>query len=161
MGQLPIYYNYKNTGRPSLPGKDVVFWSHFQDEENTPLYPFGYGLSYTNFEYNNFKVESIDKANNKVSVSVEVTNTGDLKGKEVVQLYIRDMYASVTRPVRELKSFELIEIQPKETKTINFTLTEKELGFFDNSGKWIVEDGDFEVFVGGSSTETLENKFTL
>lgn len=161
VGQLPIYYNYKNTGRPSLPGKDVVFWSHFQDEENTPLYPFGYGLSYTNFEYNNFKVESIDKANNKVSVSVEVTNTGDLKGKEVVQLYIRDMYASVTRPVRELKSFELVEIQPKETKTINFTLTEKELGFFDNSGKWIVEDGDFEVFVGGSSTETLENKFTL
>ena len=161
VGQMPLYYNYKNTGRPSLPGKDVVFWSHFQDVDNAPLYPFGYGLSYTTFEYGDLKVSAVDKASKKVSVSVTLTNTGDVKGKEVVQLYIKDLFASVTRPVRELKGFELAELNPKESKTITFNLTDKELGFFDNDGKWIIEDGDFEVFVGGSSNANLKAKFTL
>jgi len=158
VGQVPIYYNYKNTGRPTLPGKDVVFWSHFQDVENTPLYPFGHGLSYTNFEYNNL---IISQSNNQVNISVEVTNTGDVDGKEVAQLYIQDLYARVTRPVRELKGFELVEIKSKETKKIEFILTEKELGFYDNSGEFVIESGDFKVFIGGSSITSLEDKFEL
>ncbi|WP_299053385.1 beta-glucosidase BglX [uncultured Polaribacter sp.] len=153
VGQIPIYYNYKNTGRPTLPEKDVVFWSHYQDEKNTPLYPFGHGLSYANFSYKDLLVQ---QENNTIKVSVNVSNTSKLKGKEVVQLYIQDLFASITRPVKELKGFNLIEIQPGETKKIEFTLTEKELGFYDNSGKFIVESGEFKIFVGGSSITTLD-----
>jgi beta-glucosidase len=156
VGQVPIYYNYKNTGRPGP--KTEVFWSHYQDSKNTPLYPFGHGLSYTSFKYENL---SVSNAQNVVSVKVEVTNTGKLKGKEVVQLYIRDMVASITRPVKELKGFELIELNPNETKTVEFTLTDKELGFYNNSGEFVVEPGNFKVFVGGSSNTTLENEFEL
>ena len=158
VGQVPIYYNYKNTGRPNLPGDGAVFWSHFQDEKNTPLYPFGYGLSYTSFEYSNLKINQID---NNVKVSVDIKNTGNLKGKEVAQLYIRDLFASITRPVKELKGFELLELNSKETKTIEFTLTEKELGFYNNLGEYIVEPGDFKISVGGSSTTSLDANFKL
>src|SRR5690606_30532902 len=126
---------------------------------NTPLYPFGYGLSYTTFDYSNLKVNAISK--DRVEVSVTLTNTGKVKGKEVAQLYLRDEYASVTRPVRELKGFELVELNPNEAKTINFVLTQAELGFYNNDGKFIIESGDFKVFVGGSSTATLEAKFQL
>lgn len=152
VGQVPIYYNYKNTGRPGP--KKEVFWSHYQDESNKPLYPFGYGLSYTSFEYKNLrtKVES-----DKIIVSVDVSNTGSYKGKEVVQLYIRDLVASVTRPVRELKGFELVEFNPSETKTVTFELTNDELGFYNNQREFVVEPGDFEIFVGGSSDTTLKN----
>ncbi|MDG2195130.1 MAG: beta-glucosidase BglX [Polaribacter sp.] len=158
VGQIPIYYNYKNTGRPNLPGPDVVFWSHYQDEKNTPLYPFGYGLSYTTFRYSNLKTTMLDK---KVKVSFDLTNTGHLKGKEVAQLYVRDLVASITRPVRELKGFELVELKSKETKKIEFTLTNKELGFYNNSGKFIVEPGSFKIFIGGSSTTSLETQVEL
>ncbi|RAJ16424.1 beta-glucosidase BglX [Olleya aquimaris] len=161
VGQVPIYYNYKNTGRPVLPGEDVVFWSHFQDEKNDPLYVFGHGLSYTSFDYSNLKVDNTFSNNNTVTVSVDLTNSGKVKGKEVVQLYIRDLYASVTRPVKELKGFELVELEPGETKKIQLTLTKDELGFFNNQGEFIVEDGDFEVYIGGSSKTTLQDKFTL
>ncbi|EDP97834.1 periplasmic beta-glucosidase precursor [Kordia algicida OT-1] len=161
VGQVPIYYNHKSTGRPTN-DNDNVFWSHYIDEKNTPLWPFGYGLSYTTFEYKNFKVHG-DKFNigNNIKVTVDVTNTGDYDGKEVVQLYIRDLFGSVTRPVRELKGFELVHFKKGETKTIEFTLTNKELGFFNNQGKYIVEAGDFEVFVGGSSNTILKDTFTL
>ncbi|MGB6267998.1 MAG: fibronectin type III-like domain-contianing protein, partial [Olleya sp.] len=151
----------KNTGRPVLPGEDVVFWSHFQDEKNDPLYVFGHGLSYTTFDYSNLKVDNSFSDNNRVKVSVDLTNSGKVKGKEVVQLYIRDLYASITRPVKELKGFELVELEPGETKTIQLTLTKEELGFFNNQGEFIVEEGDFEVYVGGSSKTTLQDKFTL
>ncbi|WP_397363058.1 beta-glucosidase BglX [Olleya sp. R77988] len=161
VGQVPIYYNYKNTGRPSLPGPNVVFWSHYQDQKNGPLYPFGYGLSYTTFKYSNLKVSNTFTEDKKVTVSVDLTNTGKVKGKEVVQLYIRDMYASITRPVKELKGFELVELNPNETKTITLTLTEKELGFFDNQGEFLVEKGDFEIHVGGSSYTELSENFEL
>lgn len=161
VGQVPIYYNYKNTGRPSLPGPDVVFWSHYQDEKNEPLYVFGHGLSYTTFKYSNIKVKNSYKGSKEVTVSVTLTNTGNYRGKEVAQLYIRDMYASVTRPVRELKGFELVELNPSESKNIEFVLTEKELGFFNNQNEFIVEPGDFKVFVGGDSKANLELKFTL
>lgn len=161
VGQVPIYYNYKSTGRPISPGEDLVFWSHYTDEVNTPLYPFGYGLSYTTFEYSDFTVSNEFSDNENVKVSVKLKNTGTLKGKEVAQLYLRDLYASHTRPVRELKGFELVELNPGETKTIDFILTKKELGFFNNQGEWLVEMGDFEVFVGGSSATNYKRKFTL
>ncbi|WP_282068182.1 beta-glucosidase BglX [Olleya namhaensis] len=161
VGQVPIYYNYKNTGRPTLPGEDIVFWSHYQDEKNTPLYAFGHGLSYTTFKYDNLKIENTFSENKTVTVSVDVTNTGELRGKEVVQLYIRDLFASITRPVKELKGFELVELDPNQTKTITLSLTQEELGFFNNQGLFIVEDGDFEVFVGGSSETVLTDKFKL
>lgn len=161
VGQLPLYYNYKNTGRPSLPGKDVVFWSHYQDQKNGPLYPFGHGLSYTTFKYENLAIENNYSATGKVEVGVTLTNTGKVKGKEVVQLYIRDSYASVTRPVKELKGFELVELNPGESKNIAFTLTKDELGFFNNQGEFLVESGHFEIFVGGSSYTTLAAEFEI
>lgn len=161
VGQVPIYYNYKNTGRPVLPAPNIVFWSHYSDEVNQPLYPFGYGLSYTSFEYSEMKIENSFSEDKTVKVSVKLKNTGKLKGKEVVQLYIRDLFASVTRPVKELKGFEMVELLPNEIKTISFLLTESELGFYDNQGQFIVENGDFEVFVGGSSSADLMNTFEL
>lgn len=161
VGQIPIYYNYKSTGRPENTN-DNVFWSHYIDVKNTPLYPFGHGLSYTTFEYKNFKVHGKEfEIGEDIKVTVDVTNTGDYDGKEVVQLYIRDLFGSITRPVKELKGFELVNFKKGETKTIEFTLTKKELGFFNNQGKYIVEAGDFEVFVGGSSHTTLKDTFIL
>lgn len=158
VGQVPIYYNYKSTGRPNLPSPGEVFWSHYTDISNTPLYPFGYGLSYTTFSYDNLKASVSGKT---VKVSVDLTNSGTVTGKEVAQLYLRDEFASVTRPVRELKGFELVELQPGETKTLTFTLREKELGFYDNQGKFNVEPGMFSVFVGGDSTATLTTEFEI
>ena len=159
VGQIPIYYNYKNTGRPTLPAPGKVFWSHYQDVENSPLYPFGYGLSYTTFEYSNLQAQAV--SDKEVTVSVTLKNSGKLTGKEVVQLYIRDHYASVTRPVRELKGFELVSLEPNESKEISFTLTEKELGFYNNQGDFVLEPGDFSIFVGGDSNAKLETKITL
>jgi len=159
VGQVPIYYNYKNTGRPLIPIPNTVFWSHYQDVENSPLYPFGYGLSYTTFEYSDLKTQVVSAT--EVSVSVTLKNTGKFTGKEVVQLYIKDHYASVTRPVRELKGFELVSLEANESKKIEFTLSEKELGFYDNEGKFIVEPGDFSIFVGGDSNTTLQSKVIL
>ena len=156
VGQIPIYYNYKNTGRPGP--KSEVFWSHYQDEVNEPLYPFGYGLSYTTFKYSDLSTSVADK---KIKVKVKLTNSGKVAGKEVVQVYIQDIVASVTRPVKELKGFELVELNPNETKEIEFILTDKELGFFNNSGDFIMEPGEFKVFVGGNSKELLETKIEL
>ncbi|WP_299120630.1 beta-glucosidase BglX [uncultured Winogradskyella sp.] len=161
VGQIPIYYNHKSTGRPNN-SQNNVFWSHYSDKENTPLYQFGHGLSYTDFKYKNLSIEQNGTSSNKkVKVSVDITNTGKYDGKEVVQLYIRDLVASITRPVKELKGFELIELQKGETKTITFELTDNELGFFNNKGDFIVEKGDFQVFVGGSSITSLQDQFTL
>lgn len=161
VNQVPIYYNYKNTGRPNMPAPEQVFWSHYTDQTNLPLYPFGYGLSYTTFKYDNLKVENTFDENKTVKVTVEITNTSKYKGKEVAQLYIRDLVASVTRPVRELKGFEIIELEPNQTKTVTFTLTENELGFYNNLGEFIVESGDFNVFVGGSSLAKLSAEFKI
>ncbi|MGY6648476.1 beta-glucosidase BglX [Wenyingzhuangia sp. IMCC45574] len=158
VGQMPLYYNYKNTGRPTLPGKDIVFWSHYQDEKNDALYPFGHGLSYTQFEYGDL---SVTQKEGSVSVKVHVKNTGERIGKEVVQLYIRDIVASVTRPVKELKGFELIELQPGEEKPVTFELTSEELGFYNNQGEFVVEPGEFKIFLGGSSKTVIETSFVL
>lgn len=159
VGQIPIYYNYKNTGRPHGENSDVVFWSHYSDESNKPLYPFGHGLSYTTFSYKNLNVEELP--NSEFKITVDVTNTGGVIGKEVAQLYIQDKFASLARPVRELKGFEMVELEPKETKTIEFVLTAKELGFYTNTGEFVVESGAFNVYVGGSSNTSLSSEFIL
>ncbi|WP_370465559.1 beta-glucosidase BglX [Mangrovimonas futianensis] len=158
VGQVPIYYNHKSTGRPNEPAPGEVFWSHYTDMDNDPLFPFGHGLSYTQFEYQDLKVE-VDPS--QVLVSFELKNIGDLDGKEVVQVYIQDVFASITRPVKELKGFELVSLKAGESKALNFILTDKELGFYNNQGEFLVEPGDFKVFVGGSSNTVLESEFNL
>ena len=158
VGQVPIMYNRYNTGRP-VNREGNVFWSHYIDEEHTPQFAFGHGLSYSEFSYSNLKVEV--QSSKEVIVMVDVSNTSNVDGKEVVQLYIHDIVASVARPIKELKGFELIELAAGTTKTITFRLTDKELGFYNNDRKWVLEPGDFNVFVGGSSIETLEGSFVL
>nr|WP_315133220.1 beta-glucosidase BglX [uncultured Flavobacterium sp.] len=160
VGQVPIYYNYKNTGRPVMNEPDSVFWSHYIDEKNTPLYPFGYGLSYSKFEYSDMQLTSNSFAKNgKIEVSVNIKNTGKVTGKEVVQMYIRDLIGSITRPVKELKGFEMIELKPNETKKVVFLIDEKTIQYFTANAKWESESGDFKVFIGGSSAKTLERDF--
>ena len=157
LGQVPIYYNHKRTGRPNP--QPIVFWSHYSDESNDPLYPFGYGLSYSEFKYDNLKLKVNDDRTVEVTVTVE--NLSKVAGEEVVQLYICDLYASVTRPVKELKGFEKIHLDGGESKTVNFKLTDKELGFFNNHGKFVVEPGDFVIMVGGNSRDTMKASFVL
>lgn len=160
VGQVPIYYNYKNTGRPVMNESESVFWSHYIDEKNTPLYPFGYGLSYTQFEYSDLSLsQKTFSGDGQIEISVTVKNTGKYVGKEVVQLYIRDLIASVTRPVKELKGFEMIELQAGESQKVNFTINKKTIEFFTAQSKWEAEPGDFKVFVGGNSVQTLEDDF--
>ncbi|WP_316633636.1 beta-glucosidase BglX [uncultured Flavobacterium sp.] len=161
VGQVPIYYNKYSTGRPTDVDKNV-FWSHYTDVAKTPQFPFGFGLSYTKFDYKNLKLNKAAFAKGEnVQVSVEVTNSGNYDGKEVVQLYIHDEYASIVRPIKELKGFELINLKKGETKTITFTLTDKELGFYDNEGNYLVEPGTFKIMVGGSSDKGLESGFEI
>lgn len=161
VGQVPIYYNNYSTGRPVNVDKNV-FWSHFSDVEKTPQFPFGFGLSYTKFEYKNLKINKTAFAKGEpVQVSVEVTNSGNYDGKEVVQLYIHDDFASIARPVEELKGFELVSLKKGETKTVNFTLTDAEVGFYDNNGNYLVEPGTFKIKVGGSSDSGLESGFEI
>ena len=155
VGQEPLYYNHYSTGRPGP--IDLVFWSHYSDESYKPLYPFGYGLSYTKFDYSDFKIDNSNQA--AVTISVTVKNTGKFAGEEVSQLYIHDKIASVVRPVKELKGFEKFKLNVGESKTITFMLTDKELGFYNNDGEFIVEPGEFEVMVGTNSQVGLSGSF--
>jgi len=155
VGQVPIYYNHHNTGRPGP--QELVFWTHYSDEANEPLFPFGFGLSYAEFEYSGLQVDASRGGNVKVSATVK--NTGKVAGEETAQLYIRDMVASVARPVKELKGFQKFLLQPNESKEIEFMLTDKELGFYDNDGNFVVEPGAFEVMVGTNSREGLKGEF--
>lgn len=163
VGQIPLYYNHKNTGRPLEEGKWFQkFRSNYLDVSNEPLFPFGFGLSYTTFGYKNLKLsDQVLTANGQLKVSVDVTNSGNYDGAEVVQLYIRDMVGSVTRPVKELKGFQKIFLKKGETRTVEFALTEKDLRFYNSDLKFVSEPGDFKVFVGTSSANTLETGFVL
>jgi beta-glucosidase len=156
LGQLPIYYNYFSTGRPGP--KPEVFWSHYSDAVNQPLYPFGYGLSYTSFSYSDLKVDATNSSQIKVNISVK--NIGKRSGEEVVQLYIRDKISSTVRPVKELKGFQKVQINPGEIKELQFILTDKELGFYNGEGQFLVEKGEFEVMVGTNSQDLLKTVFT-
>lgn len=158
LGQVPLYYNRNNTGRP-VDGDGNVFWSHYMDSKNDALFPFGHGLSYTNFKLSNFKINTKNKSAIKVRVTVK--NTGKRAGEEVVQLYIRDKVASVVRPIKELKGFEKISLQAGKSQTVEFTLDDSLLGFYDLNGQWRVESGEFDVMVGTSSREGLGGNFTL
>lgn len=163
VGQIPLYYNHKNTGRPLAKGAWFTkFRSNYLDVSNDPLFPFGYGLSYTKFDYKNLALSDTTlTADGKLTVSVDVTNSGNYDGAEVVQLYIRDRIASVTRPVKELKGFQKIFLKKGETKKVEFTLTEKDLRFYNSDLKYVSEPGDFKVFVGTNSDDVLEGSFAL
>ena len=164
VGQMPLYYNHKSTGRPGADGEDQgsVFWSHYIDEENTPLYPFGYGLSYTKFSYSDIELSSSEiSKGTSIEASIVLTNTGKVEGKEVVQLYLQDPFASAVRPVRELKGFELVNLKAGESKKIRFTISKKMLEFYSAKNIWEAEAGKFNVFIGGDSNTTKKAEFIL
>ena len=155
VGQVPMYYNHKNTGRPLAEGKWFQkFRSNYLDVSNDPVYPFGYGLSYTNFTYGDLKLSSTSlKGNQTLTASVAVTNSGNIDGKEVVQLYIRDVVGSITRPVKELKGFQKIALKAGETKTVTFTITTNDLKFYNSDLKYDWEPGEFVIMAGGNSRD--------
>ncbi|MEP6901342.1 MAG: glycoside hydrolase family 3 N-terminal domain-containing protein [Actinomycetota bacterium] len=160
VGQIPIFYNQMNTGRPF--DANNKYSSKYLDIANTPLYPFGYGLSYTNFQLNNISLSSAQiTPTGTLNVSVDVQNTGNRTGTEVVQLYIRDLVGSMTRPVKELKGFERVSLRAGEKRTVTFTLKPEHLGFYNAQNKFVVEPGDFKVWVGQNSTDGLEANFTV
>ncbi|WP_317192128.1 beta-glucosidase BglX [Sphingobacterium spiritivorum] len=163
VGQIPLYYNAKTTGRPLEQGKWFQkFRSNYLDVDNDPLYPFGYGLSYSAFQYNNLRLSTSKlQKQGKIKVTVDVKNTGKYDGEEVVQLYIRDMVGSVTRPVKELKGFQKIAFKAGETKAVEFELTEEDLKFYNEKLEFVTEPGEFEVYVGTNSRDVLTSKFEL
>ncbi|QKJ30677.1 beta-glucosidase BglX [Mucilaginibacter mali] len=163
VGQVPIYYSHKNTGRPLPDGKWFTkFRSNYLDVSNDPLYPFGFGLSYTNFNYGGVTLSSGTLKNGgTITASVTVTNTGDREGKETVQLYTRDMVGSISRPVKELKGFQKISLKPGESKGVKFTISVNDLKFYNADLKYVAEPGEFKVFIGPNSRDVKESHFTL
>lgn len=162
VGQLPLYYNYKNTGRPTLNEPESVFWSHYIDEKNSPLFAFGHGLSYSKFEYSQLKVSSSTFSKGEtIQVQVELKNNSAVEGKEVVQLYVRDVVGSFTRPVKELKGFEMVSLKPFETKVVTFSIDQNMLAYYTANKIWEAEPGTFKVYVGGSSDQLVETEIVL
>lgn len=163
VGQIPLYYSHKNTGRPLAEGAWFQkFRSNYLDVSNEPLYPFGYGLSYSTFEYGDIILDKkAIKRNETLKVSIDLKNTGNYDGEEVVQLYIRDMVGSITRPVKELKNFQKVFLKKGESKRIDFTISEEDLKFYDLQLKHIAEPGAFKVFIGGNSRDVKEADFEL
>ncbi len=163
VGQIPIYYNHKNTGRPSLPtNADDRYKSRYIDLPDSPLYPFGYGLSYTTFEYSDLKLSKTEIGKSEtLTVSVTVKNTGKRKGVETAQLYVRQLVGTFTRPVRELKAFQKVELDAGEAKAISFKLGKDELATLDKNFKPTVEAGEFEIYVGSDSQTRLKETFTV
>lgn len=163
VGQIPIYYSHKNTGRPyEIEGKEQRFRSRYLDVPNTPLYPFGYGLSYTTFNYSNLSLNKKEFSfNETIEISITVTNTGDYDGEEIIQLYVQDLVGSVTRPVKELKKFKKVFIKSGDSEKITFTLTSSDLAFYTQDMSFKAEPGEFKLFVGTNSIDVLETSFTL
>jgi len=162
VGQIPLYYNHKNTGRPYDGLSNEKFKSRYIDSSNDPLYPFGYGLSYTTFSYSPIKLNKATLAEGQtIQATIEVKNTGNFDGEEVVQLYLQDIYGSVTRPVKELKGFQKMFIKKGETKTVTFTLTEEMLKFYNSDLKFAAEKGDFNLYIGANSRDNQTSRFTF
>ena len=160
-GQIPIYYNAKNTGRPYNGDGNTKFKSDYLDIPNEPLYPFGYGLSYTRFEYSPISLSTPDIAvGRSVTVSVTVSNSGPYDGEETAQLYIRDMVATVTQPVKELKKFQKVYLKKGESKQLHFTLTTEDLKYVNSDLKWVYDPGAFKIFVGGNSRDVMQTDLT-
>ena len=158
---MPIYYNHEPTGRPCDPSQK---WnSRYRDLPTCdPLYRFGYGLSYTTFQLSNLKLSSHSMSpGGKVTATVDVKNTGSRSGDEVVQLYIHDPVASISQPVRRLRGFQRVTLDPGQTRTVTFTLGAADVGFYDNSGRFVVEPGAIDVYVGNSSSGGLTDRFTV
>src|SRR5687767_1860983 len=161
LGQVPIYYNHKNTGRPSAENSPK-FQSNYLDVPNSPLFPFGYGLSYTTFSYSDITLDKKEmRAGDKINASVTVTNTGNYDGEEVVQLYIRDVVGSITRPLKELKGFQKIFLKKGESRKVNFTITTDDLKFYNYNLQWVAEPGDFEIMIGTNSQHVSKGSFRL
>lgn len=162
-GQIPVYYSYRNTGRPSKNDSDLNYKSGYIDMPKSPKFAFGYGLSYTSFQYAGLQLSKDKiKENETITVSCKVSNTGSYAGEETVQLYLRDMVASVVRPVKELKDFKKISLQPGETKTVSFTIDKEKLSFYNQAMKWGIEPGEFEIMIGASSADIrLHQSFEL
>ena len=162
-GQIPIYYNHFNTGRPAPNETATNYVSAYTDLKNSPKFPFGYGLSYTTFDYSDLKLSKNKIKNNDViEVYVTITNSGKRSGEEVVQLYLRDKVGSVVRPIIELKDFQKIKLNAGETKTINFKIDKEKLSFYNDALEWITEPGDFDVMIGSSSSDIrLKTSFEL
>ena len=162
VGQIPVYYNHFNTGRPTTDDPAGNWYSRYRDIPREALYPFGYGLSYTSFQYKNIKCSASKiKSTDKLTVSVTVINTGSKTGEEIAQLYIRDYAAAVVRPVKELKGFQRISLDSGASETINFTIGAKELSFYDADGKLMLEPGKFAVMIGGNSRDVLSVDFEV
>ncbi len=160
VGQVPIYYNHKNTGRP--PDEKERYTSKYIDVARTPLYPFGHGLSYTRFQYSNLRLSAAKiRATDSITVSVDVTNAGDRAGDEVVQLYLRDDVASLTRPVKELRRFRRVTLEPGQKQTVAFTLGRDDLAFYGPDLRRTVEPGTFTVYVGTSSADLSDGRFEV
>jgi beta-glucosidase len=160
VGQLPLYYNHKNTGRP--PDEKNKYTSKYLDVSWTPLFPFGYGLSYTRFEFTALQLSAQRiRPDGSLTVTVDVANVGKRAGDEVVQLYIRDVAATVTRPVKELKGFQRITLQPGEKRRVEFRLGPEHLGFYNRMMKFVVEPGEIKVLVGSNSRDLIEAKFEV
>lgn len=161
-GQEPIYYNYLNTGRPAPDDSTVNYVSAYIDLRNSPRFPFGYGLSYTNFTYSDIILnKNTIRPGEKIQATITVTNSGNFDGEETVQLYIRDMVASITRPVKELKGFQKIFLKKGESKQLLFTITENDLRFYNNKLNYISEPGKFKLFIGTNSNDVKEAEFAL
>ena len=160
VGQIPLYYNAKKTGRPMNP--DDHFTSKYLDITNDPLYPFGYGLSYTTFSYGDLQLDktSVQGENGVLTASVQVTNTGKLEGEEVVQLYIGDPAASISRPMKELKNFQKISLKPGESRKVSFTITPEDLKFYNSALEYIWEPGLFNIYVGTNSRDVKSAQVT-
>lgn len=158
IGQVPIYYNHYATGR-DVNKDNNVFWTHYIDESNKPLYPFGYGLSYTQFKYAPLEIDASNSST--IIVRTKLTNIGKVAGEEVAQLYIHDKVASVARPIKELKGFKKVLLQPNQTVELEFVLTHQELGFYNNAGEFVVEPGSFDVMIGTSSDSGVVGSFKL
>lgn len=162
-GQIPIYYNHFNTGRPAKNENETNYVSAYTDLKNSPKFPFGYGLSYTTFEYSNLKLSKNKiKSTEKITITLNVTNAGKVAGEEVVQLYLRDRVGSVVRPIIELKDFQKIKMNAGETKTVQFTIDKEKLSFYNANLQWAAESGDFDVMIGSSSADIrLRDSFEL
>jgi beta-glucosidase len=161
-GQIPIYYNHFNTGRPSI-NEEKLYKSSYIDLPNTPKFPFGYGLSYTTFNYSNLKLSNTKmKSNEKITVTMDISNTGKYDGEEIVQLYIQDQFASLIRPILELKDFQKIKLAAGETKTISFIIDNQKLSFYNKQLEFTSEPGTFNLFIGASSADIrLKSNFEL
>ena len=157
-GQCPIYYNHYNTGRPHI--EDIRFASRYQDIPTESYYAFGYGLSYSNFEYSDLRISNnkMDK-NSSITVTVKVKNNSNMLGKEVIQLYLQDLVASVVRPTKELKGFKKVCFKPFEEKEISFEITPEMLRFWNEKMEYKAQIGEFKVFVGPNSRDTKEEVF--